>query len=277
MGLLIPSTTEIASGLLVIAALSLVAVKVRALDIQGAVAGFLIGIVTLLAGGLGWIAIIIAFVLISSVLTRYRYEYKQKLGSAQEKGGRRSWQNVLANGLVGVVAAIFELATHQEIYAVAFLGCIAAAMSDTIATEIGLLSGSKPRLILDPGKTVAPGTSGGVSGMGEMAGLVSAIGLGSLGVALKVVSGTSLETAYALIAVISAAFLAMNFDSLLGATVQGKNKCKICGADTENLYHHGEPTVSEKGIRFLDNNAVNLIATVAAALISVALYLVFIS
>ncbi|HVB11938.1 MAG TPA: DUF92 domain-containing protein [Nitrososphaerales archaeon] len=275
--MIVPSTIEIVSGLLIITGLSLVAVKVSALDIQGAVAGSLIGIVTLLAGGLGWLAIIVAFVLVSSVLTRYRFGYKQKLGSAQEKGGRRSWLNVLANGLVGAIAAIFELATHQEIYAVAFLGCIAAAMSDTIATEIGLLSASKPRLILDPRKIVVPGTSGGVSAMGEMAGLVSAIGLGSLGVALKVVSGTRLEIFYALVAVITAAFLAMNFDSLLGATVQGKNKCKICGADTENLYHHDEPTISEKGIRFLDNNAVNLIATVAAALISIALYLAFIS
>lgn len=271
------STIEIVAGLLVIAALSLVAMKAGALDIKGAIAGSLISIVTLLAGGFGWLAIIITFVLISSVLTRYRYEFKQKLGSAQEKGGRRSWLNVLANGVVGAVVAISELATHQEIYAVAFLGCMAAAMSDTIATEIGLLSTSKPRLIFEPRKTVTPGTSGGVSGLGEMAGLVSAIGLGSLGVALKVVSGSRLETAYALIAVVAAAFLAMNFDSLLGATVQGKNKCKVCGADTENLYHHDERTISEKGIRFLDNNAVNLIATIAAGLISIALYLAFIS
>ena len=275
--MIVPSTIEIVSGLLAIAVLSLVSVKVRALDIKGAVAGSLLGVATLLGGGLGWLAIIVAFVLISSVLTRYRYGYKQKLGSAQEKGGRRSWPNALANGLVGAVAAIFELATHQEIYAVAFLGCIAAAMSDTVATEIGLLSASKPRLILDPRKIVVPGTSGGVSAIGEIAGLVSAIGLGSLGAALKVVSGTPWEIFYALIAVMTAAFVAMNFDSLLGATVQGKNKCKVCGADTENLYHHGEPTNSEKGIRFLDNNAVNLIATIAAALISIALYLAFIS
>ena len=176
--------------------------------------------------------------------------------------GKR-WKTLLAeriaNGLVGAVAAILELATHQEIYAVAFLGCIAAAMSDTVATEIGLLSTSKPRLIFQPRKIVAPGTSGGVSGLGEMAGSRFSYWSWRFGRCSRGCFRNSSGEAYTLIAVVVAAFLAMNFDSLLGATVQGKNKCRVCGGDTENLYHHGEPTISEKGIRFLDNNVVNLV------------------
>ncbi len=150
-------------------------------------------------------------------------------------------------------------------------------MSDTIATEIGLLSNSRPRLIINPKKTVVQGTSGAISALGEIAGLASAIGLAGLGALLHVVSGSHFHAAYAFFAVVVAAFLAMNFDSLLGATLQGKNRCKVCGKATENFRHHGEPTISEKGIRFLDNNMVNLIATISAALISVAIYLALVS
>jgi len=275
--LVIAPTIDIVAGTITIVVLAVLAAKIRALDVSGAIAGALISFATLLAGGLGWLAVIVAFVLISSVLTKYSYEYKQKLGSAQEKGGRRSWPNALANGLIGGVAAILELITHQEIYAVLYVASIAAAMSDTIATEIGLLSNSRPRMIINPRKIAVPGTSGAISGLGEIAGLASAIGIAGLGALLNVDSGSHFHAAYAFIAVAFSAFLAMNFDSLLGATVQGKNRCKVCGKSTESLRHHGEPTISENGTRFLDNNMVNLIATFVAALISVAVYLALVS
>ncbi len=73
----------------------MLSVRFRALDVSGAVAGALISFATLLAGGLDWLAIIITFVLISSLLTRFRFDYKQKLDSAQEKDGRRSGETLL--------------------------------------------------------------------------------------------------------------------------------------------------------------------------------------
>jgi uncharacterized membrane protein len=150
-------------------------------------------------------------------------------------------------------------------------------MSDTIATEIGLLSNSQPHMITNLRKVVIQGTSGAVSPLGEVAGLVSVVGLGGMGALLGVVPGSQVHVAYAFVSVMAGAFLGMNFDSLLGASLQGKNKCKICGKSTESLRHHGEPTISESGIRFLDNNIVNLLSTIAAALISVAIFLALVS
>ena len=60
------------------------------MDVSGTFAGALICFATLLAGGLGWLAVIVSFVLISSLLTRFRFDYKQKIDSAQEKDGQRS-------------------------------------------------------------------------------------------------------------------------------------------------------------------------------------------
>ena len=80
-----------------------------------------------------------------------------------------------------------------------------------------------------------------------------------------------------LVTVVAASFIAMNFDSLLGATIQGVNKCVVCNATTESLSHHGKRTLTIKGSRYLDNNVVNLIAAVASAAIAASIYLVFIS
>lgn len=275
--LLAASTLEIVIGSIVIAVLSVASVKVRALDVPGALTGAAISFASLLAGGLSWLAVIIAFVLVGSLLTKYRYEYKLKLGFAQEKGGSRSWPNALANGLVGGVFAVAEIITRQPVFAIAYLASISAAMSDTVATEIGLLSRSRPRLIYNLRKVVQPGVSGGISGLGELAGLLSSICMGAFGIAIGMFSARSSVIWEYLVAIVIASFIAMNLDSLLGATIQGVNKCVVCNETTENLSHHGKKTATMKGIRYLENNTVNLIATMIAAAIGATMYLAFIS
>jgi uncharacterized protein (TIGR00297 family) len=269
-----PPEIQIVAGAFLVILLAVVAVRSRAIDISGALLGALISFTVFLAGGLSWLLVIVVFFAISSVLTRFRYDYKKKLESAQEKGGVRSWPNTLANGLIAGLAATAEIVTHQDIFMVAFLGSIAAAMSDTVATEIGLLSSSKPRLISNLRKFVEPGTSGGVSLLGELAGLASALGIALIGISLGIIHGDFQLISAAVLSVIFGAIIATNFDSLIGGTVQGRNKCQECGAMTENLSHHDKPTISVKGRRFLDNNAVNLIATFTGAVVSVGLFLV---
>ncbi len=272
-----PSEINLILGLGFIVILGLVAYKGKAIDASGALAGGVISFAAFIAGGFAWLLVIVAFFAISSVLTRFRYDYKKRLGSAQEKGGVRSWPNTLANGLVAGLAAVAEIATHQDVFIVAFLGSIAAAMSDTVATEIGLLSKSKPRLIVNLRKFVEPGTSGGVTLMGELACLTSALVITAIGTSLGILSGGYRTLTAAALAVILGAIIATNFDSLLGGTVQGKNRCTVCGAKTELLVHHDVPAVSVTGRRLLDNNAVNLVATFTGALVSIGLFLVLLA
>lgn len=268
-----PSELQLGIGLIVIAVLAVLAIKAKAIDVSGAVVGAVICFVVFLAGGFPWLIVIIAFFVISSILTRYHYEYKKKLGSAQEKGGVRSWPNTLANGSIAALAAIAEILTHQDVFIVAFLGSVAAAMSDTVATEIGLLSKSKPRLIVNLKKFVEPGTSGGITLVGEIACLASAVIITAIGTSLRVITGGYRELSAASIAVVGGAIIATNFDSLLGGTVQGRNRCSVCGAQTEALTHHGVATTSISGKRLIDNNAVNLIATFAGAVVSIGIFI----
>ncbi len=267
-----PSEIELALGVILILVLAIVAYKAKAIDVPGAAAGAVISFVAFLAGGFAWLIVIVAFFAISSVLTRFRYDYKKQLGSAQEKGGVRSWPNTLANGLIAGLAALGEIATHEDIFIVAFLGSIAAAMSDTVATEIGLLSKSKPRLIVNLKKFVEPGISGGVTLLGELACVTSALVITAIGTSLGILAGNYRILAAASFSVIFGAIIATNFDSVLGGTIQGRNKCQVCGASTEGLTHHDTPTVSVAGKKLIDNNAVNLIATLAGALVSMGLF-----
>lgn len=271
-----PSSIELILGAIIIVGLAIVSIRVNALDVSGALTGALISFATLLAGGLSWLAVIIAFVLIASILTRYRYDYKKRLGSAQEKGGTRSWPNALANGLLAGIMAISELISHRPVYAIAYVASISAAMSDTIATEIGLLSHSSPRMIYSPMRIVSPGVSGGVTGLGELAGLISAIGLSALAIATGTITGDYPKYLSEVFGIVIASFIAMNFDSLLGATLQGLNRCVVCNATTESLHHHGRSTIKVKGFRYIENNMVNLIATLVAAAIASAIYLVLV-
>lgn len=272
-----PSGPQILLGVVLIGVLGAFAYKGKAIDAAGAIAGAFISFAAFLAGGFPWLLVIVAFFAISSVLTRYRYDYKRTLGSAQEKGGIRSWTNTLANGLVAGVAAVAEIETHRDVFIVAFLGSIAAAMSDTVATEVGLLSKSKPRLIVHPRTKVEPGTSGGVTLLGELACLTSALVITAIGNALGILSGSFRTLAAAAIAVILGAILATNLDSVMGGTVQGRNKCQVCGERTEALTHHDTPTVCITGKRFVDNNVVNFFATIAGALISIGLFALFLA
>jgi uncharacterized membrane protein len=63
-------------------------------------------------------------------------------------------------------------------------------------------------------------------------------------------------------------------DSLLGATLQGVFECPVCGKETERYPVHtcGTPTRPIRGWRWMRNDAVNLGAALAGALVSVGVW-----
>jgi len=112
----------------------------------------------------------------------------------------------------------------------AFAGALAAATADTWASEIGRHSRTPPRLI-NTGRTVPAGTDGGMTLLGTTGGIAGA----GLVAGLSYVFGQQGTLAIAVAGVVG-----MLVDSLLGATVQGK-------------------------VRWMDNDAVNLAATLTGA------------
>ncbi len=131
------------------AALAVGAWRTHILDEGGAISAFLIGFVTFVvpADGWKWFVVLLVFLSVSSYMTHYKYQAKRKKGFAQEKGGARGWPNVTANGVVaGLVVLLIPFFPRETIILAAFLGAVATANADTLATEIGLLNPSDPQI-----------------------------------------------------------------------------------------------------------------------------------
>jgi len=219
---------------------------VRWLTRGGLVAACAVGAGT--TWGLGWgaLALLAAFFLSGSVLSQL----------AERRGPRRTARQVLANGGVAAVAALLGAWP-------AAAGAIAAAAADTWATEIGAFSPLPPRLITS-GRRVTRGTSGGITALGTLGGVAGAATIAWLAHALG-----PRGAAPGLATLTGAGVAGMLADSLLGATLQGRYRCPACDARFErgNTVCH-EPVLLTGGWRWLDNDGVNLAATLCGAAVA---------
>jgi uncharacterized protein (TIGR00297 family) len=242
--------------------LAVVAILSHAIDRGGFLASVAVGYAVIFGGGWQWFLIVAAFFVLGVGFTWYKYEHKKKLGAAQEKGGARNWPNILANGGAAAAFALLELLRGGEVFPLLFLGAISAAASDTVATELGLLSRSPPRLITRIGRKVEPGTSGGVTALGFAGVLLASAVIGVLAFLLRVLAAPPLVV---ISAVVFGGVVGSVVDSLIGATFQRRGKCVVCGVNTESLQHCGQPTKVLAGVAFVDNNVVNFLATMSGA------------
>jgi uncharacterized protein (TIGR00297 family) len=238
----------------------------KALDLSGAIAAFLVGTIIFGIGGWTFAAPMLVFFIGSSLLSRIAERGGKVSLEMMAKSGRRDAAQVLANGLLPTLVVITSLFIQKDTAYLLYLGGIAAATADTWATEIGLLFGKQPRSILN-GKKVAAGTSGGIT----MAGVVGAI-LGAAAIALAGEWGyrtfeQSEMIGSAFIGIAIAGVIAQFVDSLLGATVQRRNQCAVCGKITERDKHCGQPTNYFSGWWWLDNDGVNIACGISGILL----------
>ena len=148
-------------------------------------------------------------------------------------------------------------ATGDERWAAFAAGALAAASADTWATELGLLSAAAPRSIIS-GARVPPGTSGGVTLAGTLAGVFGAL--------VVIAAVSALGWPGVAVAAGAGGVLGMAADSLLGATVQERRWCATCASETEARVHScGETTSAERGVCGLTNDVVNAAATFVGA------------
>jgi uncharacterized protein (TIGR00297 family) len=208
---------------------------------------------------------LVAFFLSSSLLTRWRQAEKQKKTERTlPRATERNAGQVLANGGLFVLFAFGAHYTGKERLAFAALGALAAAASDTWSTEIGTLLGGSPRLITT-GRVTETGMSGGVTLAGFGAGIAGALFVAMLG-------AFAIPAHYRQLALAAAigGFGGCLADSVIGATMQSRRFCDRCRHWTERRVHScGYRTRHARGIAWLSNDAVNVSATLAGAVISV--------
>ena len=171
-------------GLAANAAIALPAFLLRSIDVKGAVSAVLIGTAITAGLGLPGLALMIAFFVLGSAVTRLGYRVKAARGIAQEKGGARGWQNAWANG--GVPAFLAVLAGMappglRDLLAIAYAAAVATAAADTCSSEVGKAYGRRTFLITSL-RPVPPGTEGAVSLEGTLGGFLGALAVGATGV-----------------------------------------------------------------------------------------------
>lgn len=196
----------------------------KALDLLGSIFMIIMGVIIIFAAGVNWLFLIFLFLVLGVGFTRYKHDYKKEIGIYE---GTRTIKNVVSNGIVAFVMAAFGN------YA-GFIGSIATATADTMASEVGVVT--TPRLISNF-KKVPPGTDGGISVVGTIAGI---LGAGLIGLAAYILGVYPDLTRTIVIAVVAGTFGCF-VDSILGAVLEIKG--------------------------YLNNEHVNLLATLAGALL----------
>lgn len=226
------SARTVWTALIVTLAFTVLARWVRGVSSSGAIAGAAVCFVLCVGAGFGAFAALVSVFALTWISTRLGYQRKRKLGTAEKLDGRTALQ-VLANlAVAAICAGLFAVTSRNPAFLLAASAVLSEAAADTVSSEVGQARSAKARLITT-WEEVAPGTDGGVSWTGTVAGIVAAA------VVSLVCVFTGLVPLKWLGFSIAAAIAGMTADSYLGALLERR--------------------------KLLNNDAVNLLGTLIAA------------
>ncbi len=223
--------------------LGVLAYRAKIADVSALLSAALLGVLIIVFSGLSWFLLLLTFFILGGGFTKYKYAYKESIGIAQAKDGIRSYENVFSNSTAALALAIAYgvFPEHGLPIIYAYMGTVATATGDTLASEIGTTARGRPRMITTL-KLSEPGVDGAVSVLGELAAIFGSAIIGVLAYLL----GISDNLLLAVLITTVGGFFGTNMDSFLGATLQ------------------------KRGL--LSNSGVNFVATFAGAGISAGLY-----
>jgi len=200
----------------------------------GSAVMIIMGIIIIFSAGVHWLLLIVLFLVLSLLATKYSKKYKMSLGQFE---GRRTSKNVISNGVVACFMAAFG--GYYLTFAGGFIGAIATATADTLASEIGVLD-HHPRLITTFQK-VDPGTNGAISPLGTGIAVLGAAIIGLAAFFLGVLSDFLPAIVVSVVSGTAGCFA----DSILGALFENQG--------------------------WLTNEHVNLMATIVGAFVGIIL------
>ena len=172
----------------------------KSLDLFGTAVMIIMGVVIIFSAGANWLGLIVLFLVMSLLATKFSKKYKMSLGEFE---GRRTSKNVISNGVVACFMAAFG--GYYSPFVGGFIGAIATATADTLASEIGVLD-------------VDPGTNGAVSPLGTGIAILGAAIIGIASFLLVIVPN---PWSAILVAIVSGT-VGCFFDSILGALFENK-------------------------------------------------------
>jgi uncharacterized protein (TIGR00297 family) len=207
---------------------------VRGVSTSGAVAGAIVCFLLYTSAGPGAFATLVCVFMLAWITTRLGYQQKLRLGTAERREGRTASQ-VLANlGVATACAALY--ARHRNgVFLLAIAAALAEAAADTVSSELGQANSRQARLITT-WEVVPAGTDGGITLAGTLAGIAAAVLVSSVGALTALISWRWVGIS------VAAAVIGMIADSFIGAWLERRH--------------------------WLNNDAVNLVGTLIAAVIA---------
>jgi uncharacterized protein (TIGR00297 family) len=216
-------------------------VKAGKLTDAGAITGGLIGFAVFLGAGFTGLAMLATFFIAGSAASAWKINYKISLGLAEENKGRRTAGQAFANGgVAGILGLLsWRFPAHSGLFNVMLAASLASATSDTLSSELGNIYGTRYYNILTL-RSDKRGLNGVVSIEGTVLGTVGSCLIGLL-------YGPGFDWNGNMVCIVLAGTIGNISDSVLGATLERKF--------------------------YLNNNAVNFLNTLIAALAALVIYL----
>ena len=241
--------------------LACVAFALHAITPAGLAAAWLLCIIDTAIGGWQAFLILSLTFFLTAMADRYAGE-RADPGHVRRKSGKRDAIRILCNVGIASLAVVLAAVLHSRRFLTVYAAVMVESLADSLASKLGPLSEG---LTVDicTFKKIAPGLSGGVSITGT-----AAAAIGSLIISLCLLLYPWSDW----ICVLSAAgcgFLGCMFDSAAGSLIQLKYRCPVCGSIVEGEIHCGQRTVQVKGMRFINNDMVNLLGNAFSFLLEI--------
>lgn len=201
---------EAAVVLAILLFFSFVSLKKKSLDAEGVLIANIVGLIIFLLGNIHDFFLIVVFFAVAEICTRYAR------GFVKEKHETRTTGNIFGNSGAAVIALLLKSQ-------IGFFGAVAAALADTLSSEIGLLSKKKPVLITTF-RQVEPGTNGGITALGCLAALAGALIIAAAHFAL-------FNNIFLAAAIVVAGFSGSLADSVFGALFERKGGLNNTGVN----------------------------------------------
>lgn len=264
-------------------------------------AALITGVIHSISSTFLYLILLISFFLMGTKATKYKHEYKEKLTQAYNIDGdstsnKRNHIQVLANSLGAsvyiVIILIISLTNKEsentkkwiELLEIGVASHYCSVTSDTLSSELGILSKSDPILITSF-KTVPKGTNGAVSLMGFVSGVTGSFVISVLYVLFRFNEFSSIFSLIAsLLFLTFTGLVGTLIDSLLGAILQASfvdsSSNKVIEIDGGYQLHISKFVNSKvqsiSGTDILSNNGVNLLMSfISSGLSILAYYIIF--
>jgi uncharacterized protein (TIGR00297 family) len=244
---------------------SYLAYKGKSLSKSGAIAAILVGSLIYQGFYLQGLLILGTFFCTSSFWSSYKSMLKKELEEKHEKGSKRDWIQVLANGGVAALSSFLYYFTKDSIWVISFLTSLASATGDTWSSEIGPLS-KRPPLSVKSFRVVQAGTSGAISILGTISAIAGIGVITIIGIFLL-----QIPTKMAWIIFIFG-ILGNGMDTFLGAFFQRNYQCVECSLKTEKPFHCNQKARKIGGFSLINNDGVNFLAGLLSPIFAILTY-----